>query len=376
MAVWCSLKGQAPDTSLETHLNYWRVAGLKRKKCKPHKEDFLEIGLLIKNPNPVEKLNIFVPFDLDRSKIDDLGGRFDQSDLAQGIFNEKLASRNRGAAQSWLDLEKSSTDIFCRVHIFSKNNELIDSSELNVAAEHGGTIITISRLAIERSSRGLANDLPLYFRLRILGGSKKGGPFVKVITPIDHPFQSGFDEIEYIDFRLNESRTLPIGIERKIADDALVGTVPVSMVAFLTAVPVLAELSVSHTTFHKNRLLEEAPWNTYAPFPLPPGMMVYHWKKNNSKAPIDDFTAFVKLQTRKTSKRIIASYLGIAFGFGVLGNLAAPWLQKFFPWLDATEKNAISLDATNFSNPQHNVYSGPPSGFIRMPAPTMPKPGN
>ncbi|MDR7040318.1 hypothetical protein J2X36_005100 [Methylobacterium sp. BE186] len=341
------------------------MAGLRRKSCSKHKEDFLEIGVLVTNPATLDTVNIFVPFPAARDKISDLGPRFDKTDIAQGIFNEKLSCGRANASSSWIDLRRQSEDLFCRVHVFSENEQTIDQAELSTSSESGGTRITISRRAIDRSSRGLNEGERLYFRLRVMTGTKKGGPFVRVITPLDHAFQSGFEEVEYIDFRLNESRTLPSGIERRIKDDSAREFVPISLVAFLTAVPVLAELSVSHTEFHKNRLLEESPWNDYAPQPLPPGMMVYHWKKEAEK-PIEDFAAFVKLQTRRTGRRVIFVYLAIAFAFGIAGNLAASWLQAYVPWFDPAAKKPVP-EARQMANDEN--ANSPSTTFMQMPPP-------
>lgn len=68
-------------------------------------------------------------------------------------------------------------------------------------------------------------------------------------------------------------------------------------------------------------------------------MVVYHWKRTTSvpsdptlasefTGEIGDFTAFVKLRTRRSSVQIWVAYLLVAFVFGVLGNLAANLIQS------------------------------------------------
>jgi hypothetical protein len=140
---------------------------------------------------------------------------------------------------------------------------------------------------------------------------------------------SGYDQIEYLDFRLNEARTLPSKVENRMAGDQPLGAATIKLVAFLTAVPVSAELSVAHSEFHKMRLLENHIWSAYAPG-IPPGMVVYHWKRvaRPGKA-IIDFSAFVKLQIRRSSRSILLKYLLFAFLFGVFGNLAASGIEPY-----------------------------------------------
>jgi hypothetical protein len=100
--------------------------------------------------------------------------------------------------------------------------------------------------------------------------------------------------------------------------------VPLKLVAFLTAVPVQSNLTASNQESHKNRVLEHDVWKKYVPNGIPKGMMVYHWKKEvGHESRFEDFSAFVKIETRHSGWRILVLYLLIAFIFGVLGNLAA-----------------------------------------------------
>jgi hypothetical protein len=145
---------------------------------------------------------------------------------------------------------------------------------------------------------------------------------VRQIPTPDRLLQSGFNEIEYIDFRLNEARTLPTSIENRMRSDGSKADIKLKLVAFLTAVPVSAELSASNTQFHKLRPLEHQLWSPYVPSGIPEGMMVYHWKRSEQEG-IADFSAFVKLQSRRSGRWTFSKYLLIAFLFGVLGNLTA-----------------------------------------------------
>ncbi|WP_311276825.1 hypothetical protein [Methylobacterium sp. WCS2018Hpa-22] len=333
MAIWCTKLNSDAVPSFEAHLNYWRVAGLGLRRKDLNPVDFLEVGILLSGAESIENINIYVPFKIEAKAIIDLGARFSQNDIAQGIFNEILTSSQVGNGRSWIELANQDRKLYCRVHVFAISEGKIDQSELAATHECGGTLIKILRPSLVASIRELANDEKIYFRIRIPAGTKYESPFVKVITPKDWFFQSGFDEIEYVDFRLNESRTLPDRIDRLLMADKAKGNVPLKTVAFLTAVQVRAELSVSNTAFHKNRLLEDNPWNHYAPHPLPKGMMVYHWRKLTPNTDqIESFTAFVKLLTRHTGRKTIIIYMLIAFLFGILGNLAAAYLQSKIGW--------------------------------------------
>lgn len=179
-------------------------------------------------------------------------------------------------------------------------------------------------------------------------------PFVEDIPVYDRFLLSGYDQIEYLDFRLNEARTLPTEVERRISSDQPLGTTRIKLVAFLTAVPVSSELSVANTEFHKMRLLEYAIWSAYAPG-LPRGMVVYHWKKSAPPSrSVDSFSAFVKLQTRHSGSETLLKYLLFAFAFGIFGNLVAGWAQPYVTdillWVWSSSRGAGSWLISNMQS--------------------------
>jgi hypothetical protein len=328
MAIWCVPRVGSQPTEIEAHFNYWRIAGDRnfvRKSAGPV-EDVVEIGVLVSDVHQINEICIYMPTIIKRAKVVDCASYLAKGEFAQGIFNEVLAITAPAAGgPQCIILHNEANAVFARVHRFANGTTGIDQSELGIAEQHGGTTLTISKTAIQEACRHATPLAPTYFRLRIhLKEGAQNNPFVKVIQPHDRLFQSGFDEIEYIDFRMNEARTLPTMIEQTMRADRIKGgAVSFKLVAFLTAVPVHSELSVSNTPSHKMRLLEPS-WNTYLASGIPEGMVVYHWKRlPEATKPIADFSAFVKLQTRRSSRKILAKYLGIAFAFGLAGNLAA-----------------------------------------------------
>jgi len=331
MAIWCVADGDIANTTMETHFNFWRIAGDKDFKGRPQRppRDFLEIGLLIKNPATIQRINVYLPVDIERQAIQDAGVQLAKTSVAQGIFNEKLQCVVTPAPER-IEL-KNDNSLFCRVHKFIEQDGNLDASHLCLEKFSDGTLLSIEKAAIESVSHQIKADESIYFRLRIYLPSGKSSPFIHVITPLDRRFQSGFEEIEYIDFRFNELRTLPPQVENRIRADEKQGKVNISLVAFLTAFPVHSELSASSIQWHKNRLLEHDPWNDYVPSGIPGGMVVYHWKKEGKEGNgVADFSSFVKLHTRRSGRKILFTYLIVAFLFGLFGNLAASGVTSWF----------------------------------------------
>lgn len=334
MAVWCASSGDISKTSMETHFNFWRLAGDKRffKGVRNQGRDFIEIGVLITNPTPIQSICIYLPIAIRREDTYDSGALLEETSVAQGIFNEKLDCVKKSSPDR-IDL-KTDNKLFCVVHKFIRKGGDIDPSHLEITNDFAsGTIIKITKTSIDSVCHQIADGDKIYFRLRIYLPADKASPFIRVISPWDRRFQSGFEEIEYIDFRLNELRTLPPQVENRIRDDEKGVHVPITLVAFLTAFPVQSELSASSIHWHKTRLLEHDPWNGYVPGGIPGGMVVYHGRKDNIEG-VSDFSSFVKLHTRRSGRRILITYLLIAFLFGLAGNVTGSFA---YSWLDGPQ---------------------------------------
>jgi hypothetical protein len=335
LAVWCAPRVNSTSSAIDAHFNYWRIAGdeefarTAKKEAKKEVNDFLEIGVMLDDPHQIERVYIYLPQLIADVAITDCSDYFAEPNLAQGIFNEVLAV-GWAAPPGPREVElRKGADMFCRVHKFMTVDEQLDPADLDVTPFADGTLLTITRQALDEACIRKSPPAPTYFRIRVNQGKSDDTPFITRIPAPDRLFQSGFDEIEYIDFRLNDARTLPAQVEARMRGDQAGMAIKLRLVAFLTAVPVLSALSVSNTQFHKLRLLEHQVWNGYVPTGIPTGMMVYHWKQS-SPAGITDFSAFVKLQTRRSGRWTLFRYLGIAFLFGLLGNLVASVVEALF----------------------------------------------
>ncbi|WP_282129117.1 hypothetical protein [Roseobacter litoralis] len=317
IAFWCENADVGIQSSAEFHVNLWHFSNKKRS-------DFFEIGILVKDPAALSAIRVYVPFSVGYNEVEDLGERFANPELAQGIFNEALSSTRKENGRS-VELTEGD-EIYCQVHVFSPDAGNIDSGEMTIHPKDGGSLITITSDALVSLSRQSQSDgTKGYFRLRISPKPYGTRPFVTEITPKDRAWSSGFEVIEYIDCRMNEARTLPNSVAAA-ADAASFGVAETSRVVFLAVVPVVSSVTSSHAGWHKSRLLETEIWKGYVPDGLDDGMVVYHWRKSfegDTSKRLQGFSAFVKMQTRKTDLRIIALYVGVALIIGAVGSLIA-----------------------------------------------------
>ncbi len=333
MAVWCVPRTGSQPTTLEVHFNYWRInGGPASNRTRGTERDFIEIGLMIGDLRQIKRICVFLPQTVEHNQVIDCSQYFSDPKLAQGVFNEVLSANIAAPGGARCIVLNSTSGVFCKMHSFVATGSGIDDNELAIQTEHNGSLLTITESAVGAACLYTLLDERAYFRFRVyLSTDISNNPFIKVVPTPDRLLQSGFDQIEYLDFRMNEARTLPMPVEARMKRDrAQGGDVKLSLVAFLTAVPVHSELAISNTPAHKMRLLEAPIWNDYVPSGLSGGMVVYHWKREGDTTPIIDFSAFIKLQTRQSSRWTVSKYLIIAFLFGIVGNLAASLLWACF----------------------------------------------
>jgi hypothetical protein len=319
-AIWFKAK-LAPDggvASANIHFNFWRNSAQKRKSTL---SDFLDIGVLITNTSALESVCVFLPFKVDPDGIEDLGHLFAQAKIAIGVFNEGLICQSGARPRTFDLIRESNREHYCRIFSFKDDSDGIQDGYIEYTEEGGGTILTITSSALSQAAQNLTDGQKTYFRLRV--NLPPLNPFVRIIAPEDRWLLSGFESVEYTDFRINEARNLSEAIERLASKGA---RVPITRVDFLLVVGVAADVTGGHKNFHKCRLLERELWDAYydngRKRAIPEGMVIYHWKEavgsESDVKEISDFGAFVKFRRRHSQ---IATYVWIALGLGAIGGV-------------------------------------------------------
>ncbi|WP_417742873.1 hypothetical protein [Salipiger sp.] len=348
VAVWT--KGEAADAQThEVHINYWRLEGgeaswlsrmklhvckaVRRKSwAKTSKQDMLEIGFWVWAPDKVSEASIYLPFKVERADIFDCADSFKKSEISQAIFNEPVTVTH-GADNAPVIIAKIDGEIYTSIFLFEKlDSGRISEGELKIENKGEGTQLTITSKAIKSAVAAASESKKLYFRLRI--SLHSGGPFVSTIRPFDGALQSGYEEIDYIDFRINESRSLP----RDVQESLRKSTSKLKKISFLTAAPISLGLSSNDAPLHKMRVLESAVWGGYVNN-LPSHMMVYHWRKDwKNDTAISDFTGFAKFAMRRSGRGRVMKYLLIFLLLSILSSWLAARIDANFgapsTWLD------------------------------------------
>jgi len=327
IAIWTkNVPNKKPTATL--HVNFWQ---LDKKGCDTPSRDFFDLGVLIKLPQGVNELFLYIPAALDENNLEDLAKRFKDSDIVTGIFNEPINCLNTSHGNNIIPLiRQTDSSVYTNVYEFTVTNNRINKDELNIEPrDDGGTVIHITSKVFERVRR--SNLESLYFRLRIKLPPKIQTPFAKKFYPKDRVFLSGFERIQYVDFRYNELRNLPQEINRELTDPKN-SYLHIQRIDFLLVVAATVELRNGHKPFNKSRLLEKELWSKYIDRELGPSdeMVIFHWKEpketKEEKEPIRDFNAFIKMHNRIGGKSAMLCFVASAIFIGALGN----WLCALF----------------------------------------------
>lgn len=355
VALWCQNNSERRESQFEAHFNYWRIVGDRafRGSADVIPRDFLEAGILLDSPSSVDHVSLFIPLKSSAIEIEDCSPYFRHAAIAEGVFNQPLIANPVVPILPCVELRRPSGEPFASVFSFVMGHSGRGGTQLVWEEAGEGTIITIPRAALTRVTTCLCKDSAAYFRLRIY--LPKENPFIKPVPVPDWWLHSSYDEIEYVDFRFNEARTLPDCIQQRMQLEWHSDEAPLSLVAFLTAIPGKSQLSTLNAASYKMRLLERPTWNAYVPGGIPEGMMVYHWKKVKADPPekdwevvaINDLTTFVRLETRHSLVINRLLFLALALMIGILGSLLAPWIP--FPTPRAHTANCEMKQTTSAS---------------------------
>ncbi|WP_024851590.1 hypothetical protein [Hydrogenovibrio kuenenii] len=323
LAVWIDGTQEYYTYSLDVNL---KITG-------PTTERFIEIGLTVHEVEGAKKINLFCPFQIDSSCIENLGETLTKKpDTLGAMFNSTVSvSSDPTNASSEVTLNGTK-----KLHICTLGSDIFDVTP----CENDSSLISIN---FDNCISKKTNNGSYYFRFRLnklqgLHEEESGTPYW---------FAGKKEEYSYLDFRVNMPRSLPNSIAVKAFKDKLL-RIHVFLLVDTSQKIVFGTKSPKDT-----RLLEKDDWKGYFPkknkaFSFlhteedKAKIVAYHWKKEYSyeNDANNDYDLFVKLITEKSNKKIIltAAIFTLIFGSasGVLGNYAFKALE------DTTYPDALS----------------------------------
>ncbi|SES97495.1 hypothetical protein [Thorsellia anophelis] len=306
IAVWSDRQDvssvkQDAVAEIELHFNYWNLLTQQGKSNLS-----LDIGIKFKNLS--SELNVFLPINLPNNDAYlDLGERLkDKQEVVSAIFNENLV----------IDANNSRTDNYFIVSKSHASNDFFKwiTDKPEICKLKNGTHLKFSP---NKYTIGINEYGYLRFRIQIDG---KNSDFLSTqIEPKDKILLSSEENIELIDFRVNEIRNLPVEICNKIAN-----SVEIQKIHYFIIRNIDVEYLMSDRDYVRCRLLEgDNIWGEYVKgnknrIDLDK-MIIYQWtlQKENQK---NQFTNFSKYKHTKKSYLMLLRSIFFIISFAVLAN--------------------------------------------------------
>ncbi|SIT83577.1 hypothetical protein [Pontibacter indicus] len=328
---------------LTIHLNYWQVnERLKKRLFIPRRREisFLDAGILLDKPSLVEIVYIFIPFSSVSNKIqvEDLGKLLkERPELVYAIFNEKFKVSVSTGSKIINVTDDSRPDKNFNIYV------LDDATDIEYEEKFNGTL-----LKIKVPNGILQSEIPLYFRIRIKG------PFVDTLRVVYRPknrlFESGFSEIEVLDFRVQEIRNLNPTLLEEMSINKSFDLKKIHLLILRSA---RDELMFNSGNLHSSRILERGLWKSYfSEDIILDDIFAYHTKsaKTTNGSALEDFIVGFKFKVERVSVRTILAYLGIALVLSYFVELTASDLKEILSYLGELVQQGWANIIRNLNN--------------------------
>ena len=325
LAIWLENPNDNPELTL--HVNFWALNSGDLA--------YLDVGVRFSAKGKWDAINVYLPFSKrDITYTPQLGKLVcDDKQLLSAVFNKRLlGSENRDDESQVLDFgqdEAGEEDILQFFTALPKKED--DDSTYGVQikkikeGETEGVQLSFPRKLFKRE------NVAGYFRFRLVLQRDAYQAISHIYKSNERALTNHFEKTEMVDFRINEPRNLPIKIRTELNNPSCL-----KRVDFFLIREAYSEFKMSHSDYHRCRLLERHAWDDYLEPGLPDNinvpaqMLIYHWKEQAKRdKSIDHFAAFAKFTRWHIRRREIAAVVLAILTLGILTGLATNviWTQ-------------------------------------------------
>lgn len=312
-ALWFSKINEesTKDKEVTVHINLWDKRQLSEEKyC-------FDFGLLLEDINHIENVFLYVPFNIDKTQIKDLGTVISNNKLVNAIFNESFTTTD-GQPKRLVVNGNGNKDSFVIYDLDVENQIELSSCKRNTSDP--GTIIKIKVNDIIPT-----NIFRYYFRIRIevdcedvylINDEIKG-------TSI---FSNEFTNTEVIDFRLNDIRSCSENLREQFDKGNRFNILAVHYLILRNA----DDIIIHYGEQISSRMLENDLWKDYIEG-ANNNIIAYHIKKKSKMVIdkngrevikyVDDFSDLTRFQYQKGNWTVLIKYIIGVIAFGAIGGV-------------------------------------------------------
>jgi hypothetical protein len=324
-ALWYLEKSKDLDPAEVTvNINLW---DRKRNQTKNYCFDF---GFLIDDITRINKVNLYVPFQIEKKHIKDLGEVISNNKLINAIFNENYNTTDGEPKRIIVNTEEEDDDFV----IYSLEvDKQVDIQSCKSTGDDPGSILSIDVSDIEPSK--LKKIKKYYFRIRIEVAESNIKLIYNEIKGVSI-FSNQFTNTEVIDFRLNDIRSCSEELREQFDKGSKFN---------MKAIHYLILRNANDAIIHygkeiHSRMLENNLWKTYIENEKD-NIIAYHIKSKAKKkfdqesnkyydVYLKDFSDLTRFQYEKNTGFIIFLYVMGILVLGVIGGIIGNFISSMF----------------------------------------------
>lgn len=320
--------------TLELHVNLWRKTG---RNNRDRDINYLDLGIRIHEARDFTGLQLYVPFSLKDSPLEDLGYLLRQREIASSVFNELLEVQDSHDGQPSFFILKNGKH-FLTVHPIDVTTDIDEAPGL--PGEENGTIIVFQPKLCSRFEK-LGEH---YVRLRFKLSKQAAETFSSNVSSEDGFLLSSVTTSEITEIRINEARSIPEVVQKRATEGVWQSPLITAIHYFLVR-DISFDLIASHANFRKVRRMEPE-WDSYLGREFPPGsarnMLIYHWRKSQDgmNGDVGDFVTLAKF---RRSRGNVWLYVFLVIFFGSLGSGLHASLSFFLEQTDRPPANLLDV---------------------------------
>jgi len=278
IAIWYEQKSDVDDiTTIDLDVNIWLTKKKKDNKLfkglkyffhllsfsyfrKEFRDDYLEFGIRISKYTNLNKIFLYLPYEVSLSEIKDMIPELKDSDTANALFNEKMTVSSGDSSMYEAKYENSTKEQF-----------IASCSELslrNIEKINGGCILTLEMPTINSFSS------ILYKRIRI----NKVEHIIDEYSENNFFIDGIFKKLRTVEISINTTRKLPPSIVDKINNN-----ITLKSINFFLMTDIFTDIVFKSKDIKSSRILEEDIWNKYLGISKSVGkdikkVIAYQWK--------------------------------------------------------------------------------------------------
>lgn len=318
---------QSSDTkTVELHINIWKV-----KSGTIRLNDTLYFDFGIKFSDKIDRIFVFLPFQIKANKVNDLGKVVsDKKELLNAVFNEDMRctpSTNNSFSKVGINNDQGGDYFY--IYQLGQDNITVEDYK-GETDDQKGTYISIK---INGKPEKEDDKKEYYIRFRV--EVKNNKEIIHTAHLSNDLLQAAFSKTDLYDLRINEKREIPAKVNEKAETNGFT-LCNFKKLHLFYIVDAHETVNNGSTVKIDTRILEDNQWKDYEPKSDIKGInyIAYHWKRkaNSPVEPFNNFSLFFDTIYPKLSFFRLLAYLCVVVLFGWLGSMLTFKLNELFPF--------------------------------------------